>query len=561
MESLITPEMTEHFIAEAEELLDNLENDLIDLEKESSEDIISSALRALHSLKGNSGFMDFKDINTICHKAETLLAKVLEDNNKISSDQISVLLRVDDALRKSINQLKKGFSPEVLQLEELIKELINAEKNSTYVKTKPDKKDKITSSDKKTSQKQIIKTRLKAFVRVDSGKLNQLMDLISEIVISESMVSQNPDLGMMESQGLEKAITGLQKNVRELQELVTTMRMMPLSGLFDKMERLVRDLAVQHKKKVDISISGRDTEVDRSMIELVSDPIVHILRNAVDHGIELPKQRKQNKKLPHGKIDLSAKRVGPEIWIEVRDDGRGLDREKILKKAEENQLVLEGGENLPDQTVWNLIFNPNFSTAEDVTETSGRGVGMDIVNKNINKIKGKIEIESKSGEGTQFIIKIPLTTAIIDGMLLRIGDTLYAAPIQDIKESIKASDIETTELVNGEDFIKIREQMIPLVTLKDVNDGNNSEEFINAQQVIVIVESGNQRVGIRVDEIIGQRQIVIKPLSQLIGKMEGISGSAVLGNGDICLVLDTNSIVKNTFNNEINSAVPELENA
>jgi two-component system chemotaxis sensor kinase CheA len=309
------------------------------------------------------------------------------------------------------------------------------------------------------------------------------------------------------------------------------------------MRRLVRDISARKNNQVELKIVGGETEVDRSVIEHISDPLVHILRNSIDHGIEMPEDREKHGKDPVGRIQLAARRVGGEIWIVIEDDGGGLNKEQILNTARKRGLVLDNTVDLSDQKIYEMIFQPGFSTATQVTHMSGRGVGMDVVSRNIEKIRGRVDVQSQEGKGTSIFLKIPLTTAIVDGMLIRINDSIYAIPTLDIKESLQVNDMHVTDLMDGQEIIKVRDQLIPVLRLQELHDLGGANKALE-EGIVVVTETSGNGVGFLVDEIIGQQQLVIKALPEYIGKLDGVSGCAVLGNGDICLILDLPSLVK-----------------
>ncbi len=380
-------------------------------------------------------------------------------------------------------------------------------------------------------------------IRVDVAKLNELMDLVGEIVIAESMVAQHPEIVGRDLPGFEKAVMHLQKNIRSLQEMATAMRMIPLAGLFKRMIRLVRDVSNKVGKSVNLEILGGETEVDRTVIETISDPLVHIIRNSIDHGIEMPDERRKNGKKPAGKVVLEAKQVGSEILIYIRDDGHGLNRTRILTKARERGLISGNDADMPDSSVWPLIFKPGFSTAEKLTDLSGRGVGMDVVLKNIESIRGRVDVESESGKGTTIILRIPLTTAIVDGMQMRVGDAIYALPMMDIRESLQITPENIVTLINGEEMVKIRHNLYPVLRIHELHNIKNSCRKLN-EGLVVLAESSGKSVCLFVDELIGQKQLVIKPLPEYSGNVRGVSGCTILGDGDICLILDVANLIK-----------------
>lgn len=571
LEALLTPDMIKQFVVDSNELLDSLEQDLLIMEQTpNNQEIIESVFRNLHSLKGNAGFMNYTDISQICHKAETFLDLVRSKKVEALPGQISLILQVIDFLRSAIDLLSEDKPPVIMGkigLLDLMGESFGLDgqaappaeestiKNSqkaidtvpekveempSDVKSTPPPKNDIVKEDKASPALHKISSDV---IRVDVSKLNKLMDLVGEIVISESMVSHSPDIKGMELENFEKSISYLQKNIRELQELATSMRMIPLNGLFGKMKRLVRDLAAKNGKKIDLVIAGGETEVDRSVLEHVSDPLVHVLRNAADHGIQTPAERKKMNKPGTGQIELSAKQIGGEIWIVIKDDGAGLNRERIINKALEKGLISSTDIDMPDDKVWNLIFQPGFSTAEKVSDISGRGVGMDVVVKNVEKIRGHVEILSEETVGTTINLRIPLTTAIVDGMLMRVENSIYAIPTLDIKESLQVGEMTTVDLIDGQEVIKIRNKLVPILRLNELHELSFESKPL-AEGIVVVTEKGNQSTGFLVDEILGQQQLVIKALPSYLGHIHGVSGCAVLGNGEICLILELANLIK-----------------
>ena len=577
--SLITPEMVEDFIVESKELLDQLEEDLLALEENpEKKELIESAFRSLHSLKGNAGLYNYSDINTLSHKAETFFDLVRQEKVIANTKQISVVLQLLDFFRDALENLRNGNDPIIpgknglidLMSEVLLSDLpvsepelqSQAESTLPEPETKKESKDKPASkipSQKPESKNTPTKKVDTEVIRVDVNKLNKLMDLVGEIVITESMVVQNFSQLGVEIEDFEKTIGYLQKNIRELQELATSMRMIPLSGLFSKMRRLVRDISAKKNNKVDLVIEGGETEVDRSVIEQINDPLVHILRNAIDHGIEMPEEREKAGKNPVGKILLSAKRVGGEIWVIVQDDGSGLKKDKIRARAIERGLLPDEDTEWSDQEIFNMIFKPGFSTAEKVTNLSGRGVGMDVVSRNIEKIRGRVEVASIEGKGTTIYLKIPLTTAIVDGMLIRVGHSIYAIPTLDILETLQIGQDNVLSLMDGQEVIRVREKLYPVIRLQELHRLGGDTKPVD-QGIIVLTETGNTSVGFFADEILGQQQLVIKGLPKYLGKLDGVSGCAVLGNGDICLILDLSMLVKlaeNSFESNYNLSLKE----
>jgi two-component system chemotaxis sensor kinase CheA len=328
-----------------------------------------------------------------------------------------------------------------------------------------------------------------------------------------------------------------------MQEITMTIRMVPLEGLFNKMRRLVRDLSRKFDKKVQIVISGEETEMDKNVIDEISDPLVHIIRNSIDHGIETANEREQKGKTETGTVILSAKHEGNEIWITIEDDGRGLNREKIIDKAFERGLVSGDPEKLTDSEVWRLIFEPGFSTAETVSEISGRGVGMDVVRKNIEKLRGKIDIKSTAGKGSEIILRIPLTLAILEGITARLGDMLYSLPISDILTFHQTAKDAITSPQPGVEVVKLREELIPVIKLHEVLHVE-SEKKETDEGILIMVHSNGKKGALLADEIVGYHQLVIKALPEYMRNVKTLSGCSILGDGGISLIIDTRSLLE-----------------
>jgi two-component system chemotaxis sensor kinase CheA len=379
-------------------------------------------------------------------------------------------------------------------------------------------------------------------IRVDIDKLDKLLDLVGELVIAEAMVTNDPKAGVLQHDRTGKAFLQLDKISREIQEVAMSMRMIPLSGVFRRMLRLVRDLANKANKQVELEIIGEETEVDKTIIEQISDPLVHLIRNAVDHGIESAAVRRQVGKPETGKVTLAAKHSAGEVWITVEDDGGGLDREKIFRKGLEKGLVREEDRDLKDEHIWRLIFEPGFSTAEKVSNISGRGVGMDVVKQNIEKLRGKIDIRSKPGVGTMFAIRIPLTLAIIEGMVVRVGANRYIIPISSIRESFRPRADQITCTPDRLEIVRIRGELLPIARLHQVYHVQPLYEDLT-KGILIYVDSNDSKCCLFVDELIGQQQIVIKGLPAYLKRIRGISGCAIMGDGEVGMILDIADLV------------------
>jgi len=394
-----------------------------------------------------------------------------------------------------------------------------------------------------TKQQQMKKGE-NASIRVDTEKIDKLINLVGELVITQSMIT---DLGekftISQLPILQERIIQLERNTRELQERVMSIRMVPIGATaFNRFPRLVRDLAGKSGKKIQLLMSGEETELDKTLIEAIGDPLTHLVRNSADHGLEGPEERMAAGKPELGTIRLNAFHDGGNICIGVEDDGRGLNKQKILKKAVEKGLISDP-EQLSDDDVWQLIFRPGFSTADKITDVSGRGVGMDVVKRNIEALGGSVSIQSTEGQGSKLKLKLPLTLAIIDGMTVRVANENYIIPLISVTESIrpKPSDLQT--VVGKGEVFNLRGEWIPMVRLYELF-GAQPEFTDPAQALLVIVEAEGKRIALFVDELTGQQQVVIKSLEQNFQKIEGISGATILGDGQVALILDVPGLVK-----------------
>jgi two-component system chemotaxis sensor kinase CheA len=382
-------------------------------------------------------------------------------------------------------------------------------------------------------------TAKQSMISVSVNKLDVLMDLVGELVIAEAMVTRNPELDGLVLDNFHKAAQQLRKITNELQDVVMSIRMVPLTQTFQKMNRIVRDMSRKLNKKVKLEIVGEETEVDKNIIEHISDPLMHLIRNSMDHGLESNEERKQKGKPEYGQITLEAKNAGGDVLILVKDDGRGLDREKILKKARANGLVAKDKDasEISDREVYSYILLPGFSTKEEVSEFSGRGVGMDVVAKSIEKIGGTVIIDSTPEVGTVITLKIPLTLAIIDGMTVRVGNSQYTVPTTSIRESFRMRPEDLIADPDGNEMILIRGKCYPIVRLHERFQVKTDIDQVD-QGIVMMVESNDKGVCLFADELLGEQQVVVKALPNYIKKIKGIAGCTLLGNGSISLILD-----------------------
>ncbi len=387
------------------------------------------------------------------------------------------------------------------------------------------------------------KVEVREAVRIDADRLDRLVDLIGEIVIAESMVSQSPELRARASSALRQHISQLDKITRELQEMGTSLRMVPVRATFQKMARLVRDLAKKANKKVEFEMHGEETELDKSVVDKIGDPLVHMVRNAVDHGLEAtPEERIRAGKQEAGMVQLRAFHRGGNIYIEIEDDGLGLDREAIISKAIERGIIRES-DSLSDREVWNLIFEPGFSTAKQVTDVSGRGVGMDVVRRNVELLRGQIDIHSERGLGSKFSIRLPLTLAIIDGMVIRVGKERYIIPTLSVVRSVQPAPENLFSVARKGEMLSLQGQLIPLFRLDHLFKIPDAIQD-PTQALVIIVEDDGKLAGLLIDELLGQQQIVIKSLGDGLGSIRGVSGGAIMPDGLVGLILDVGGLVR-----------------
>ncbi len=381
-----------------------------------------------------------------------------------------------------------------------------------------------------------------ATIRVAINKVDQLINLVGELVITQAMLAQNSRaLDPTANQQLLAGLADLDRNTRDLQESVMSIRMIPMSIVFSRFPRMLRDLAGKLGKKVEFVTQGEATELDKGLVEKITDPLTHLVRNSCDHGIELPADRIRAGKPETGTITLSAAHQGGSIVIEVRDDGRGLSREKILRKARERGLDVS--DQMSDADVWQLIFAPGFSTADVVTDVSGRGVGMDVVKKNIAALNGTVEIDSSEGYGMRVSVRLPLTLAIMDGMSVGVGDEVYILPLSSVVESFQVKDDAVNTVAQGSRLVKVREEYMPVIELEKVFQVPR-QSADKSSDIMVVVEAEGSRVALLVDELLGQQQVVVKNLETNYRKVPNVSGATILGDGKVALILDTSALVR-----------------
>ncbi|MDY0042622.1 MAG: chemotaxis protein CheA [Desulforhabdus sp.] len=502
---ILDPELVGDFLQEGRDHLSSIEMNLLALESNPEDmEAISAIFRPFHSIKGVSGFLNLQDVHKLTHHAENLLDEARSGKLQITEQIVDVVLEAVDILKKLLNDVQKALQENVPvqtsadivkafceRLEEVQRgEPVSYQREAIPGRSiveeatgvEPEKADMAVDEAKEvvqcTRQAPAITgdperpSRMResaTSVRIDTQKLDNLVDMVGELVIAQSMVLQNPELQGIKNQKLQKDSIQLRRITNEMQRIAMSMRMVPIKSTFQKVTRLVRDLSRKSGKEVFLEMRGEETEIDRNMVEEIYDPLVHMIRNSVDHGIEMPEEREAAGKNRQGRILIGAEQKGGNIVIDIKDDGRGLDADTILKTAVKRGVV-SAEEQLDEKTIYELIFHPGFSTKEVITEVSGRGVGMDVVKKCVEHLRGKMEIFTAAGKGTHFQFKFPLTMAIIDGMIIRVGEERYVVPTIALQESLRPSE-EAYMTVQGKgELIKVRDNLMPLIRFHQIFD-------------------------------------------------------------------------------------------
>jgi two-component system, chemotaxis family, sensor kinase CheA len=544
------------FIAESRDSMAGAEAALLELEA-NPEDIeaINTVFRAFHTVKGTAAFMGLDRLAEFAHHAESLLSRVRDRELAYTQAVANLSLRSNDVLGEFLDAVEKSVhTHDVISLPldyaELMHDLLNVDAFLAGVHTPvptvavaaaaPVAASPAGLSAVPAGPPAVVragsKTEADLSVRVRTDRLDRLIDMVGELVIAQSMIAADPAVAASGQHDLVKKVAHAGKIMRELQDLSMSMRMVPLKSTFQKLTRLVRDVALKAGKVVELVTDGEETELDRNMVDAIADPLVHMVRNAVDHGVEAPADRERAGKPRAGRVQLAAFQQGGSVIVELRDDGRGLNRDRILAKAIEKGLV-SANHSLTDSEINALIFAPGFSTAEQVTDISGRGVGMDVVRRNIESIRGRIDIQSVLGQGTIFQIRLPLTLAVTDGMLVRVGDERYIVPLTSISLSFRpGAEMLSTIPPNGE-VVMLRGEVLQVVRLHQMF-GIPDAVTNPSDAILMIVGDGEQRVALLVDQLLGQQQVVAKALGDGVGEIPGIYGGAILSDGRVGLIID-----------------------
>jgi two-component system chemotaxis sensor kinase CheA len=577
------------FTAESADLITCAEEALLALELDPEDmDAVNTVFRAFHTIKGTAAFMDLCLISEMGHHAESLLSRIRDREIRYSGGYADISLRALDMLKELIASVQNalrgdrfskpdgydelmdilvnpetaGISDEVDEIsiprlgdilvaqESVSRETVEGAAGCqaeepigiTMVKSKAASIKDVGQALRTQKHMQGAARAVDSSVRVSTQRLDRLIDMVGEMVIAHSMVAEDAVVANGNHHELVKKVTHTSKIVRELQSISMSMRMVPLKSTFNKMARLVRDLSRKAGKSITFITDGEDTEIDRNLVDRINDPLIHLVRNAADHGIEPPDIRVRTDKPENGTIRLSAYHSAGNVVVEIEDDGKGLEREVILAKAREQGLVSDGS-TLSDRKVFNLIFEPGFSTAQSVTDVSGRGVGMDVVKKNIEALRGQIEIKSEPGIYSLFKLSLPLTLAIIDGMVIRMGREMYVIPTASIIQSVNPDQGDISTVINKGEMLSWQGKLIPVFRLTDLYQIEGSEQDA-LHALVMVVEDGDRQVGLLVDELIGRQQVVIKTLGEALEDIAGISGGAILPNGRVGLILDVGELIR-----------------
>jgi two-component system chemotaxis sensor kinase CheA len=568
------------FITESNECVTNSEAALLQLEANpSDEEAINTVFRAFHTVKGTSAFLGLSRIAAFAHEAESLLSRVRDKEIAYTRGCADLSLRSADMLKELLGSVEQALATDGrLPLPQGYHELLDAlagydpardadgvalamsskESDEIFPQSASappsaaegpqgpglSAKEPVAATAATESSASSTARRAPsddATIRVRTDRLDRLIDMVGELVIAQSMIAGDETFGTGKQHELLRKVTHAGKIVRELQDLSMSMRMVPLRPTFQKLARVVRDTAAKAGKQVQFITEGDDVEIDRNMVDRLGDPLVHMVRNAVDHGVESPDKRQAAGKPRVGVVRLHAYHASGNVVVELKDDGNGLHRDKIAKKAIEKGLI-ESDKGLSDSEVFNLIFAPGFSTAEKITDISGRGVGMDVVRRNLEAIRGRCDISSAPGQGTTFAIRLPLTLAVTDGMLVRVGEERFIVPLTHIHMSFRPEPEMLSTVVGKGEMVLLRGELMPVIRLHRLFEVPNAiENPLDA--LLMIVGDGSRRTALLVDDLLGQQQVVAKALGDGLGKVAGVSGGAILGDGRVGLILDVNETV------------------
>ena len=577
-------EIVESFIVESNEILEKLGQDLLELEKTPhNAELHNVIFRAVHTLKGTSSFLGFEQLTGLSHKFEDVMNKLRKGELQVTSDKMDVMFEAYDIL-KTLLQRIEAKNGEPVVLDHVVEKLEAIAAGRVLAVTAPapvtvdepaDVRDdqpepgvalpeasvggpesqkqpseEHHAKQQESSAAQIGQSKASdSSIRVDVTRLDSLMNLVGELVLGRNRLSQIAhQVGeQYENLSITRELSETNSHIdfitTELQMAVMKTRMLPISKVFNKLPRLIREVSKEMGKEIELVVVGEETELDKSLIEELNDPMVHLMRNAADHGVESPEKRLAAGKPARGTVTVRAEHEGNHIVISVEDDGGGMDAEKLIQKGLEKGMITEAeAKEMSPQEAFKLVFAPGFSTALKVTNVSGRGVGMDVVRTNIQKLKGTIDIESEIGKGSKFIIKLPLTLAIIQALLVEVSKEVFSIPLDSVLEVVRVGENEIST-INGREVIRLRNTVLPLARLGHVlNAGGNGKR--SEARYIVVVGLAEKRLGIVVDSLLGQKEVVIKSIGEYLGSIRGIAGSTILGDGRVIMIIDVGELMK-----------------
>ncbi|MGA8594304.1 MAG: chemotaxis protein CheA [Bryobacteraceae bacterium] len=573
------PELVADFIMESREHLSSIEGQMLTLEQDpGATDTIHSVFRGFHTIKGLAGFLEFSTIQKVAHEVETLLDLARNAKLTITTGVVDVVLESADYLKQAMDGVEAAIAGERSRplakpdsLLSRIQKASSGDSSQAAIESAPVPSTKLVSAPSqpgnrpRTEKPPVTQTEpapgvsstiasetrssgksAKAAdnfsVRVETIKLDSLMDMVGELVIAQSLIRNNPSLMALQNPRLLADLSQLARITADVQRTTMGMRMIPMGQLFQRTARMVRDLSRKTGKIVELETNGEETEVDKNIAEELSDPMLHMVRNAIDHGIESPAEREAAGKSSTARIRLAAYHQAGQIVVEISDDGRGLDKAKILKKAQQRGLVQDGPQ-LSENDIFHLIFEPGFSTADQISDISGRGVGMDVVRKNVQKLRGRIDIQSTAGKGTKFLLNLPLTLAIIEGLVVAVGGHRYIVPIFDVKEMIRPTEDLLSSVQGRDEMALIRGRLLPIVRLYQRFGVKARSENI-CDGLLVVADCEGKQFCLLVDDLIGKQEVVIKSLGEMLKNITGIAGCAILGDGRVGLILDLHGIYR-----------------
>ena len=584
-------ELVLEFLTESREHLVHIESQMLELEKDAgASETLNAVFRAFHTIKGLAGFLEFASIQALAHQVETLLDLARNGELSITSAVVDLILESADIMRRELSAIESSLAGEPPQPTSVTQDLLGRLHNASHgiapvpatqpapeaftppaaasapaltpelapspqpaptaasvatpepapktpAPTPPPATQQAPAAQQPAAQAaSSAKPGENATVRIETGKLDQLMDLVGELVIAQTLIGHSPALSAITNARLQTDLTQLERITADVQRVTTAMRMVPIGTQFQKTARVIRDLSRRAGKQIVLETSGDETEIDKSIAEELSDPLLHMVRNSVDHGIETTDERLASGKDPIARVRLSASHESGQIVISISDDGRGLNREKILKRAIERELIQPGAQ-LTDNEIFLLIFEPGFSTAEAVTDISGRGVGMDVVKRHVQKLRGRIEVQSAPGQGTTFLLKLPLTLAIIEGLVVLVGEQRYIVPIFAVREMFRPTPEQLSTVQGRNEMVMVRGGLLPIVRLHE-RFSTLPRTTALTDGMLIVAEAESRQFCLFVDDLVNKQEVVIKGLGSIFKDVVGVAGCAILGDGRVGLILD-----------------------